>query len=339
MSIGGSTNDTNILKPPAIGNGSMEYLRRVQLIVGNDQGGIDLSNLHIKFSVRQFTMQTNNVAEIRVFNLDDATASQIDAEFSDLTLNAGYEGGDFETIFDGTIVQVRHGWESAADKYIDITAQDGDLATNYEIVRSAMAKGSTLEQRIQVLAKAMGVTVPADGIPPDAQLPQDAQQALPRGKTMFIKASEAMRDTAMHAMCTWSVQNGQLVLVPYDGYLDREVVQINAATGMIGWPEQSQEGIQVKCLLNPRLVIGGRIQLNNREILISELNIAKDTYVEQNAPGLARALLDMDGFYKLIVIEHQGDTRGTEYYSSLLCIAVSQQVVPPGVVSKGYNFI
>jgi hypothetical protein len=43
-----------------------------------------------------------------------------------------------------------------------------------------------------------------------------------------------------------------------------------------------------------------------------------------------------DGFYRTIVAEHSGDTRGNDFYTDLTCIALDDGVTP-GLVAKGYG--
>lgn len=52
-------------------------------------------------------------------------------------------------------------------------------------------------------------------------------------------------------------------MVPARGYLPGEAVVLSAGTGLIGTPKANDKGIEIKCLLNPRLRIGGRVRLDN----------------------------------------------------------------------------
>ena len=45
-----------------------------------------------------------------------------------------------------------------------------------------------------------------------------------------------------------------------------------------------------------------------------------------------------DGFYKVLYVSHQGDTRGTPWYSTMLCIrADGQGPIPLNLVPKGIS--
>jgi hypothetical protein len=301
-----------------------KYLRRASLVVAVGADGLDLSALHFKFSIRQQDLQTPNNATFRIYNLADATAQQIQKEFTRVILQAGYEGSDFGTMFDGTIVQVRRGRENAADSYVDIVAADGDENLNFAIVNAAVSAGSSYKDRVDALTKAMGVTQGHV-----AELPAGE---LPRGRTYYGMARDHMRGLALGTDTKWSVQNGQLVLIPLQGYLPGEAVVLTSTTGMVGQPEQTQDGIKVRCLIDPRIKIGARVNIDNKSVQQAHLNLniagsAQNAFI----PSIAD-----DGFYRVVVAEHDGDTRGNDWYSDLICIAMNE-AVPPSLVAKGYS--
>jgi hypothetical protein len=303
---------------------TQQYLRRIQLVVADDAKGIDLSELHIKFAIKAHDLQTPNVLQARVFNVKDSTAAQIQKEFSKIILSAGYEGGELGTIFDGTLVQVRKGRESPVDTYVDLSGADGDIALNFGTIQIALKAGSSFSDRVDALAKAMGVKKGYI-----APLPDDT---LPRGKTMFGMARDHLRDLSMATDTNYSIQNGVLQILPRGAALPGETIEINSATGMIGFPEQTEDGIQVKCLLNPQIKVGSQVRINNADIQQAELGLSLSS-TQSNAflPSIAA-----DGLYRTLVVEHSGDTRGQEWYTDLICIAVGQAVTP-GLLARGYS--
>lgn len=301
-----------------------QYLRQVQLVVADSIEGLDLSALHIKFSIKQWDLQTPNTAQIRVYNVSDSTAQKVQKEFSQIILNAGYEGGEIGTIFQGTLVQVRRGRESPVDTYLDLSGADGDPEANFTIVNTALSAGSSFKDRVDALTAAMGVQ---QGYVPDL-----GSETLPRGKVMFGMARDHMRDLAFATDTRWSLQNGQLVMVPITGSLPGEAIELNSATGMIGFPEQTQEGIQVRALLNPQLKVGGKVKINNADIQQAQLQLG----VQGSAQNAFLPSIADDGLYRVVVLENSGDTRGNEYYSDLICIALGQGVTP-GLVQRGYS--
>lgn len=312
---------------------SAQFGRVCTLIVSNRaRSGIDLSELRIKFAVKRSDTMTPNVADIRVYNLEAQTAALIKKEFTTVTLQAGYEG-NFGVIFQGNIKQVILGRENATDTFIDIIAGDGDRAYNFAIVNATLAAGSSQTDqaaRAMTSMKEKGVGEGYMGTLPPSKLP--------RGKVMYGNARQYLRDIAESSGFQWSIQDEKINFVKQTAYLPGERVVLTSDTGLIGTPQQTNEGVNMKCLLNPKLKIAGRVEINNASIERYKINLSVP-----NSPANIPAPLTADGVYYILVVEHLGDTRGTDWYSNLVTLNVdvtsnplnSVQVGGTGQVSSG----
>lgn len=297
---------------------TQQYLRKVRLIVGgtqapgvaaNPNAGIDLSKLHIKFSVRNTTAQVLKRAEIRIYNLNQDTARKIQNEFTRVELSAGYED-NIGLIFQGQIAQIRVGRENATDSYVDIFAQDGDAAYNFAVSNRSLAKGWTPDQLHASLLQDLepyGITA---GYKPDF-----STESASRGMACYGMTRDYLRDLAAQQGCEWSIEDGKINFVKLSSFLPGEAVVLNSATGMIGTPEMTLQGLTIRSLLNSRIKSGGQVKVDNASIASLKLNIA---YAGSDvAPGT-----DADGAYTSRVVQHVGDTRGLEWYTSMICVAV-----------------
>lgn len=304
-----------------------QYLRKASLLVGLDGGeAFDLSSLRFRFAVRRGDLQTPNSADIRIYNVADQTALKIDREFTRVVLQAGYEG-NYGIIFDGTIKQVRRGRESPTDTYLDITAADGDSAYNFSTMAMSLAGGSKPADHVQAVLENMTASGIGKGY-----IPELPANALPRGKVFYGMARDEMRKVARNTNTSWSIQDGKLQLVPESAYMPGEVPVITAATGMIGLPEQTPNGIRVKTLLNPNVKIGSLVKLDNKSIQQYRYNLS----VNQSANNLMTKSViktDADGYYYVMVADHSGDNRGNEWYSHLICLAVDA-TIPLSYINK-----
>lgn len=307
--------------------GAQQFLRAVKLVVfGNNMDGLDLSALRIKFSVKRSNTMTPNMADIRVYNLEEKTAIRIRSEFKKVILQAGYQG-NAGVIFQGNIKQVIIGRESATDTFIDIVAGDGDLAYNFAVVSSTIAAGATMSDQVNAATIAMtpkGVTAGHIGEMPNNQLP--------RGKVMFGNARNYLRNVAQSTNKTWSIQDEKITFVSNRSYLPGERVILTSKTGMIGTPQQTNEGVNVKCLINPRIAVGGRIEINNASVERYKINLAIP-----NSPANIPAPLTADGVYFVLVVEHTGDTRGVDWYSNLICLNIDVTSNPINSVQINYG--
>lgn len=312
---------------PTPTDSTQQYIRKFTLLVSNTQGnGLDLSNLRVKFSVKRSSAETPNAADIRVYNLEQQTAIKIRSEFTQVVMQAGYEG-NFGQIFRGNIKQVIIGRESATDTFVDIIAGDGDLWYNFAIVNATLAKGATQGDQVTACLKSGA----ALGVGAGGNSALFATPKLPRGKTMFGNSRSYMRDAAQTTQNSWSIQDEQIVFVPLKTYLPGTAPQINANTGMIGTPEQTNEGVNVKCLINPKIPVSGRIQLDNSTIQRIRINL---TLTPGSATNTA-APLASNGVYFVLAIEHCGDTRGIDWYTKLICLYVDSTTVFLNSVGNG----
>jgi len=296
------------------------WIRKGTLVVIAGQSGLDLSQMHFKFKITNSDEQSPNTATIRVYNLSKSTVKQIRGEFTSVVLNAGYENGNFGVIFSGTIKQFRRGRENATDTYLDILAADSDVEYNFTVM-NATIKGANSSAIINAVASKMGLPV-SNNLSPTGGI-------LPRGKVLWGMGRDIMRRTVRSQGSTWSIQNGKIQVIPLTGYLPNEAVVLNSQSGMIGLPEQTDEGIRIRSLLNPKLVIGGQAQVDNASI--NQTTSASGSVIpvgqlpyNQRAGLQLLADVSSDGFYRIYVAEHIGDTRGKDWYTDLTCLAIDK---------------
>ncbi|KVP84554.1 hypothetical protein WJ95_20560 [Burkholderia ubonensis] len=309
---------------------SKQYLRKASLVIGSDGDALDFSDLRFSFDIRRGDISTPNSARVRIFNVADDTAQRIAGEFSRLVLQAGYENGPFGLLFDGVIKQVRRGRYSPTETVVDVLAASGDQWHNWATVSTTLAAGSTHMDHVQsaiATMKPYGLTV--------GYLPEFDVKPLPRGKVIFGMARDVLRNAAMNLGADWSVQDTSLQLVPQNSYIPGEALVLTAETGMIGLPTQDQNGITIKCLLNPNARISSLVKIDNASIQRAEysLTVSKNA-VESNLNIQRYGRLNNDGVYKILVAEHEGDTRDTPWHTTLTCIDVDLSV-SAGLVTKG----
>lgn len=281
---------------------------------------LDLSAFHFTFKTVQQDVESPNNCAIRIYNLSKETVQTLSkGEFSKVVLQAGYEKA-YGVIFAGTIKQFRVGRESATTTFLDLLAADGDIAYNNSIVNKTLAAGSTPADRVGVAVDAMK----PNGVVPGSLMPFTGG-ILPRGKVLFGMARATIRAEAESQGATWNINNGALNIVPLQGYLPGEPVELSASTGMVGIPEQTNEGLLVKCLLNPRIVVGGLVKIDNKsvnQLVASSANPFNLAYNSNTGGPLRLATITNDGLYRVFVAEHTGDVRGREWYTNLVCLAV-----------------
>lgn len=301
-----------------------QYIRKASLLIGDHEDALDLSELRFRFFIRRGDTQTPNTADIRAYNLAPDTALKIKKEFTRVVMQAGYDG-NFGVIFDGNIKQIRRGRESPTDTYIDITAGDGDEAYNYSTVALSLAAGQTAPRSaIEQIVQGMAVHGVGKGYVPDSMSTGPTY----RGEVFYGTAKDNLRYLARTTDSAWSIQDGRVDFIPLTSYKpSAEIPKLTFETGMVGLPEQTQNGIRLRTLLNPNLKIGQLVQIDNRSILQLRYSMNTMAQAEDMTNALGNKLND-DGYYYVMVAEHSGDTRGNDFYTHLICLAADATMTP-----------
>lgn len=295
-----------------------QYLRNVRVeIAGGKTFNYDAEQnggqgLRIRFDVRQKDVSTPNVANISITNLADSSTQAAFFAGKQIKLSVGY-GQNLQGIFEGQIRQTRNLREDVTDKVLAILATDSGDARNFAVVNKTLQSGHTHMDRVMACAeplKALGVTL---GFIDQAAL---SRTKFSRGAALFGNIKDHLRQICAATGTSWSIQNGKLQILGNDKALPGSTIVLNGKTGLVGLPVQTIQGIEGQCLCNPQLKVGGLVKIDQKSIQQAAINVGYQTET-QNAliPEIAT-----DGIYKLYVVEHLGDTRGNEYYSTFVGI-------------------
>lgn len=305
--------------------GTQQFGRVLRLLVSNKQGdSLDLSALRIKFKCKKTGVMTPNSADIIIYNVDPRTTELIKKEFTSVVLQAGYVG-NYGVIFKGNVKQVITGKEDATTSFLNLNCGDGDKAYNFSTISKSLKAGSTPDAQLNAALTAfsgMGVGQGYVGALP--------QNTLPRGKVIYANARDHMKKLADTHGFVWSIQDGNAVFLSKGACLPNQAIVITSKTGMIGTPQQTSEGIDIKCLLNPNIKVHGKIKIDNASVLKMKI----DFYTPGSPANLPSAISN-DGYYYALVVEHSGDTRGIEWYTSMRLLTVVLSANPLDVVQAG----
>lgn len=185
-----------------------QYIRQVKLVIGQAGGEVtDLSQLHIKFTVRNVTVETLKQADIRIYNVGDETAKKIQNEYTRVELHAGYDD-NVGLIFQGQVAMVKRGKENATDSYVDVFGQDGDQAYNNAYLNTSLVKGWTPDDYYN----AMMTAAKAYDIQPGYR-PTFIGNPATRGAACYGMLKDHMREFAETQRCEWNIEDGKLNLV------------------------------------------------------------------------------------------------------------------------------
>lgn len=243
--------------------------RRVALVIGapsNDQktkmgtGRRFEDDFRIEFSVKRSTRREPNAAQIRLFNPCDESIGLIESSGAIVQLFAGY--GEPSLIFTGSIrnkkgVVVEH---TPTERIVTIEAGDGEHA--YQAVRfdRHYAAGTPNNTILREILGRMGLGLG----PGSAALPE---HTYPNDVSFYGPASRALREVVEDAGATYSVQDGNALILVGDESTAESAVLISASTGMVGSPEKGEKGkISFSSLLNPGIRPGRIVSIDSRRV-------------------------------------------------------------------------
>ena len=142
--------------------------------------------------------------------------------------------------------------------------------------------------------------------------------------------ADQLRDFAHQNGAMNNILDGKYNFARPQDYIPGAIVELTAASGLIGFPEQTQDGINVVCLINSAIRLRQRIRLNNKLINQYHLpgNADKNSgdFFEFNYPNYnsmqAYAKTSEDGIYCPWQITYEGDSRGGPWYMHMVCMTV-----------------
>jgi hypothetical protein len=270
---------------------------------------LDLSDLHVTFEIHQAITNVPNWALIRIYNLSVDTLNRAEGEFDHVDLYAGY-GKEAARLFYGQIAQYNGGLrDSAKDHFLEIVAQDGDFAANWTTINHTLKAGWTQADQAQLATDAM-----KDNGVPTGYVGDLPQTPLPRGKAIFGMARDTLHQVQTNANADWSIQDGEVQILPYEQTLPNQMIVLTSATGLIGTPQRTVDGVMIKALIDPRFKRGALVQIDNS--FVQDPNVSVASGADNYYPSL-----DRNGIYKIYAADHEGDTRGRAWYSTLTCVA------------------
>lgn len=322
----------------------IRYFKLTVAVDGSNTAALDLSDFRVRFSISQAVVGKPTTADITVYNVSKATVDQIQIPTNQavgnsrlkVIIEAGYQG-DHAIIFQGDLWWKSVGRESETDTFMRLIAATGDRAHQYAVVNAAIPAGATQAQVFETIAKSMAEKgVDCTGIPEELA----TTTKLPRGKVIYGMSAKAMQGLADTNNFLWGYGSNGLVAIPktpsYDAQND--VVVLTASTGLIGRPKLTVNGVEMQCLLNPRIDVGSFVQIDNRSV---QRDACDTSYLADIQKNLATedALLSVDGLYRVISREVVGDTRGNEWYLNLIAEGVNAAVKPmtPTILNSFVN--
>lgn len=270
-----------------------QFGRQFQLDIIGKSDTLVINNLRISFDIDKTINEKPNPATIRVWNLNRSHLNQIlSGAFDKVSLSVGYQ--TLTQIYSGDITKAsvqRHD----LDFILTLECADGFRAYTQARITRTLKSGSNDEQILTELSK----TLPNVNL---GTVEVTNKRKLPRGKVMNGDTRELLNRLARNSGADWSIQDGELVFLPKNKVLKAEAILISQETGMVNAPEHTDDGLELQCLLNPQLAIGGLVEV--------------------------KSILDyFNGQYKVVKLLHSGDAMEGDWLSKMTVVGGQFQPV------------
>lgn len=301
-------------------SGDRQWLRYAQVVIGKDGKGLSIDQLRINFEVTKTLDHTPNKATIKIYNLTPEHSTQAQKEYREVILNAGYQGATM-IVFRGNI-QHAYRYKDGLDWVLEIEAADGDRDHRLSVINETLAAGTTNHQAVDKVVGTFkhGTSKGHIGIPEKSRL---------RGRVLSGASRDVLHDIAADSGAHWSIQNGELIMVGARGVAPGEAVVVNSDTGLLSPPEIDDKGITVKCMMNPKIMPHGALQLDNSRMKQKKVNEDQPTTGKKKDPKKP-VRQDPEGIYKVLKVKHTGDTLKGDWSSEALCIGLTEPIPKDG---------
>jgi len=249
--------------------GNALFGRKYRITVSDDSGdALDVSDLRCTFNIIKTIQMEPNSSEITIYNLNAKTENTIMMNGKRVTVEAGYEGSQFGLIFDGDILQTIRERENGTTLKLTIIALDSDRAINFDIANFSLVKGQTARDIVEHVTSQATKPISMGSISEKL-----SGQKLTRGKVVFGKASDVIRQIAKSNELQYYMDDGRLNLISLDELPEGEIIELTPTSGLIGTPEQTDYGVAGQCLLNPQIKLNSLIHIDNSTVRAKQIDI------------------------------------------------------------------
>jgi len=274
--------------------------------------------LRVTFNIQKHGWVTPNFSEISVYNVAPDIENIILKNGMIVRVEAGYVNGVFGLIYEAPIFQPLWDRQNVVDSIVTFRCIDaqGIIYDNY-----VATTGFLKTQKGMLIDMAARARQPFK-LRKENMSDSLEDKKLVRPKIFFDKPSYYIRKYAQ--------QNGTLPsYIDLDAYITKPQDPVSASAldnalvispgegGLIGVPQQTQDGVDFTCLLNPLIRVFNIPDDKKINCMLVKIDksIIRQAEIQPNQESYSK--LDQDWTYKVIGVNHVGDTRGGDWYTKV----------------------
>lgn len=282
-------------------------------------------SLRVTFNIQKHGWTNPNFSEISVYNMSPDTENLLIKSGTRIMVEAGYVNGEFGVIYDGHIFQPM--WEREDTVTTKVTFKCIDAM---DIIYDNMVEcaGTVMQSQKQMIMDMASKARKPFKIKSISETMPDKKMV--RTKIFFDSPTYYLRKYAQDGGTLPSAIDRDVILnrpqepLPESAYIYAMTVS-PLEGGLIGVPQQTQDGVNFTMLLNPSVTV-----FNPSPMLIKIANsYIRQAVMQFGSKGFSR--LDEDGVYKVIGVNHVGDTRGSDWYTHVTGVNQSMEGMVPAM--------
>lgn len=232
-----------------------QFGRRYRLILGADQEGLVIDSLRVAFDFTKSIDNKPNPGTIRVWNLNPEHREQLqDGTLRKAWLWAGYS--ELRLLYAGDIAEAAVE-RKGLDNITVLTCATG--AVDYREARISRPRRRQHRRRPRQGSGAVDEVHHAGADHPAQETASTARQGVGGAEPRRAQPGGG------GAGADWSIQDGELLLLPAGNVLDDQAVFLSQETGLIGSPKEVEGGLELTCLIDPAPRVGGTVRVKSIE--------------------------------------------------------------------------
>lgn len=247
--------------------------------------------LHVDFDITKTSSRTPNTGKVQIYNLGESDRRLISKSATKLTLYLGYDG-QAELISVADIDSV-NSLQVEVDWVTEFTLGEGQSALQSQQNRT-YKEGSDAKLIISQIASDAGLVV--------NNTINTVKGLISGGITLEGSTQSALGDMSSELGLDFSVQNDELFIAGSDGVSDGEAVVVAPDTGLIGYPEITDKGVNLKVQIQSGIFPGKVIKLETTGFIIDSGQSQKKTESREDS-----------GFYVCQQVRFQGNNYGGDF--------------------------
>jgi hypothetical protein len=167
-------------------------------------------------------------------------------------LEAGNKGETPHTVFEGEMIAALPVFSDSGEATLKIEAAAGYFPTQMAAKPLSVQGETTIAELMDAFAKEAGYTLKNEGV--TGSVKNSVYNSSP-----VLKARTLARQTGIELL----IDDGKFIILPAGGAIKGKIPLLDLGSGLFGYPSFTKDGVDAKCQYDPRLELGGAVEIKS----------------------------------------------------------------------------